>query len=415
MKIPNGIIFIWTGTHATIPAGWSRDTSMDDTYPKGTANAVNPDVTGGATTHSHTSPAHTHTAQSHTHTITLGTGSGGAITGAAGSLAVISAHTHTAATSGAVSGFSCGSTAVTYGSVSNDPNFSTVIYVTPTTFVTFLPAGIVTLADAAITGMDICDGTSGTPNLVDKYLKGASTGADAGTVGGGTTNTHSISHSHTTSHSHLAGTTGSSGATLNATGSGSLVRNHTHDVTPNAATPTATDTLSLVTTETVEPAYKKLLAVRASSDIPAPKSIIGIWKGILSAIPSGWILCDGNGGTIDMRDMHLKITGTVGLVGNAGGSNTHVHGSQNHTHASVSHTHTVPNVTHTSNSNQSGGGANMADNTTIHTASTNAQNLVLDAGSTTADSANNEPPYRTVAFVKLAYRTFPSASILNYL
>ena len=59
MNIKNGIIFIWTGTNASIPTGWSRVTSMDDKYLKGTANGVNPNVDGGATTHTHTSPTHT--------------------------------------------------------------------------------------------------------------------------------------------------------------------------------------------------------------------------------------------------------------------------------------------------------------------------------------------------------------------
>lgn len=409
MSIQNGIIFIWSGTHASIPSGWSRVTSMDDTYPKGTDSATNPNVAGGAATHTHTSPAHTHTAQSHTHLIYLNTGTGGSITGAGGSLAVVSAHGHSAATSGAVASFSCQSTTITYGAFSNDPPFYKVIYVTPTTEVTILPAGIITLADAVITGMNVCDGTLSTPNLVDKYLKGAAVGTDAGTTGGTLTDIHDITHTHTTSHNHAAGTTGSSGATLNATGSGTLVRAHTHSPTPNAATPTISYSGSLTTAESVEPAYTKLLAYQAATDIRPPTGVIAMWLGTLAAIPAGWSL------VTTMQGRHLKITATVVSAGATGGANTHTHAAQSHTCAVIAHTHTVANQGHTSNSNQSGGGSAMADATTIHTAYTDSVNLVTDVATTTANSSNNEPSYRTVAFIKLSYQIEQASFIFNML
>src|SRR3990172_4317138 len=66
MIAPN-VIIIWPGTNASIPAGFSRETSLDDKYPKATADGVDPDVTGGTATHTHTSPAHAHTMISHSH------------------------------------------------------------------------------------------------------------------------------------------------------------------------------------------------------------------------------------------------------------------------------------------------------------------------------------------------------------
>ena len=59
-SVPNGVIFIWTGTNASIPTGWERVTTLDGRYIKATANAVNPNVTGGNATHTHTSTAHTY-------------------------------------------------------------------------------------------------------------------------------------------------------------------------------------------------------------------------------------------------------------------------------------------------------------------------------------------------------------------
>lgn len=418
MKISNGVIFIWSGTNASIPAGWSRDTSMDDTYPKGTANATNPNTTGGATTHTHTSPAHSHaTAQAHTHQITLGNASGGSSTCDAGTDGASSTHNHGAAfTSGAVTSFSTSSTAATYGAFSNNPPFYSVIYITPTTFVATLPTGVIGLADAtAPTGFNICDGTLSTPNLVDKYILGASAGANAGTTGGTTTNTHALSHVHTTSHTHAATTSGSESATVNSqVSAGSSVGNHTHSVALPASTPSTTDNVTLAASaETVEPAYTKLLAIQAASTTSVPVGIIALWKGLLSSIPSGWILCDGTGGTVDMRGRHLKITGTVGAVGATGGSNTHTHASQNHNHT-VAHTHTG-SQTHSDVKSNGNTGTSIATNSAIHAISTDSVSLVIDNASTTADSSNNEPPYRTVAFIKLAYRINTGAGILNFL
>lgn len=410
MLIKNGVTFLWTGTNASIPTGWSRVTAMDGLYAKGNAAATNPGTTGGAATHTHTSTAHSHIAQAHTHTITINTGSGGGANNSnAGGTLAVPGHNHAAYTSGAIANFSCQSVAVTYGAFSNDPPYSTVIYITPTTGAANLPSGVVGLADGAITGMNICDGTLSTPNLVDKYLKGAAGGADAGTTGGTTTDTHDISHSHTTSHQHAAATSGTVSSGMNGTAGGSNIgqANHSHSVTPNAATPTFTDTISLVTTEVVEPSYKKLLAVQAAAQMKPPLGVIAMWSGTLATIPTGWSLYTA------MQDFHLKITGTLGAVGTTGGSNTHTHASQSHSHASQAHTHAISNLTHPGGSGFVGGGVANADSNTIHAASTNSISLVLDAANTTADSSNNEPPYMTMAFIKLMRHVDSSIFLFN--
>lgn len=404
MKIPNGAIFIWTGTNASIPAGWSRVTSLDTKYPKGTANATNPNTTGGATTHTHTSPSHTHTIAAHTHTITLAAASGGGASTDCNTTASAVGHNHTAFASGAVSSGSVSSVAATYGSVSNDPPYYEVIYITPTVQASNIPTGVIALADATpSSGFAKCDGTGGTPNLTDKYLKGATGGGNAGGTGGSTTNTHALSHTHTTSHAHASATSGGETAdsARSQSGAANVVWSHTHAVTLNAATPSTVDNVSLVTAETVEPAYTKLLAMQSVAGAPTNVGIIALWLGNISDIPTGWILCDGSNGTVDMRDRHLKITNTTGHIGNTGGANSHTHASQNHGHT-VSHSHTAPNATHGGGSAVRGSGCATATTAaTIHTVSTNAVDLVLNNAATTADSSSNEPEYRTVAFIKL--------------
>ena len=407
MIIKNGVTFIWTGTNASIPSGWSRVTGLDGNFPKGSDAGVDPNGTGGAATHTHTSPSHTHgLGTSHAHTITFAGAAGTAQgTGNSSDGAQIG-HVHANLASGALTSGSVSSVAATYGACSNNPPYYTVIYITPTADLNsgILPAEVIGLADAAApSGFFVCDGNNSTPNLVALYLPGAAGGANAGGTGGSTSNTHALSHTHTTSHTHVASTSaGPSTMTADIqTGSNTGVGSHTHSVTLNAATPSTADTVSLTPSEVVEPAYTKLLAIYSSASQVIPKKIIALWLGTLANIPHGWVLCDGTGGTIDMRSRHLKITATVGEVGNTGGSNTHTHAAQAHNHV-ISHNHTASAATHSGAVDTVGSSPNSATKTgATHALSTDNQNLTLDNANTTADSSNNEPLYRTVAFIKL--------------
>ena len=67
-----------------------------------------------------------------------------------------------------------------------------------------VPAGIISmwsgLAASIPTGWNLCDGTLGTPNLVGRFIKGAST---AGGTGGSTsTGAHTLSIAEMPSHTH---------------------------------------------------------------------------------------------------------------------------------------------------------------------------------------------------------------------
>ena len=77
MNLPSNAIIIWGGTNASIPAGTTRETQLDGKFIKGTATAIDPNVTGGNATHTHTTPSHTHTLVAHTHSTSLSAASGG--------------------------------------------------------------------------------------------------------------------------------------------------------------------------------------------------------------------------------------------------------------------------------------------------------------------------------------------------
>lgn len=423
MNFPKGAIYIWAGTNATIPAGWERVTALDGLYPKGTADATDPNDTGGAATHEHTGTTHTH-ADTHTHSVTVnatstvyssatGTGTGAAARG----------HTHTA-TTGAVSGGGLSSVACTYAAYSNDPPYYTVIFVTPAVGASMLPNESVYLYDGSDSksGHYLCDGDNSTPNLVDKYLKGAGTGANAGGTGGATTNVHDLTHTHTVaSHDHANATStgpstqGASEATDNDTASGT----HTHTIDVAAATATISATApQLTTTETVEPAYKKLLTVQnrtGHGDVRL--GMIGMWLGTLASIPANYVLCDGTNDTQDMRGKYHKSTATAGAAGDIGGSNTHTHASQNHTHTGVAHNHTHAALSHTGSTNDTGGTGVIAcqDAETHQTVTVNNSTSTYSNASTSASSSSNEPSYRTVAFIKLDKIGTAAAMLMNFL
>lgn len=50
-----------------------------------------------------------------------------------------------------------------------------------------------------------------------------------------------------------------------------------------------------------------------------PKGTIVIWSGIVADIPSGWVLCDGQNGTPDLRDRFVLGAGVSHSVGDTGG------------------------------------------------------------------------------------------------
>lgn len=410
-NIPAGVIFVWAGTNATIPTGWVRETSLDSKFPKATATGVNPNVAGGASTHNHTSPAHAHTIQTHAHTITISGITGNVDNNGGDTRNSATDHTgHGAFSSGAVDTGGLTSVASVYSSYSNNPPYYAVIFIKPSADIPVLPYKVISFYDNATlpAGFAFCNGASSTPDLRNKYLLGASAGADAGATGGSLSNTHDLTHTHSvTLHTHAAATSGAANgySQRSVGGSGYVNHAHTHSVSLNApaSDPLTGSVVTLSPAETVEPAYTKLIPIMNTTGGNVSQGLIGMWLGALSAIPTNYILCDGSGGTIDMRGKHLKMANATSEAGNTGGSNTHTHAAQAHTHSSNgAHTHTANGMGHVSELNRTGSGNSTTPATAVHTAPTVATGTaVYNNANTTADSSNNEPAYLTVAFIKL--------------
>lgn len=84
-----------------------------------------------------------------------------------------------------------------------------------------LPIGTITIFSGSFSdipsGWFLCNGANGTPNLVDKFIYGASVENDIGNTGGSADATlpshlhYVASHTHSIDHGHTGGTTGNSG------------------------------------------------------------------------------------------------------------------------------------------------------------------------------------------------------------
>jgi len=101
----------------------------------------------------------------------------------------------------------------------------------------------------------------------------------------------------------------------------------------------------------ITPRQRILSVPYALNGVP-PGSII-MWSGSQDSIPDGWILCDGNNGTPDLRERFIIGASDTYKVGATGGSTSHDHGGKtgNHTLSKDE----IPAHTHGVNRNASGG------------------------------------------------------------
>lgn len=411
-----GIVVPFDGNHADIPDGFTRETALDSKFPKA-SGAENPGTTGGSDTHTHTSPSHSHAMNNHTHTYHLPQASGeeDSDNGNDGSKESDEVHTHSG-TSGGISGGTLSGSA-TIGSGSSIPPYYSVIFIKASQYMP-IPANALMLRNDTNQpdGFHFCDGNNGTPNLTDKYLRGAATSANAGSTGGSQIHSHTYNHGHSAaSHSHQGALSGA--ATNGQGGSDTSPGNaayagHRHTVTLNSTNTSVNDANGSFDSGVVEPAYKTLRINKNTSGVSKLPKIgdIAMWTGAIDDIPPGWMLCDGENGTPDLTDYFVKIDSTAG---NTGGNNTHSHsGVASHTHtATGSHTHT--GSTSGPNSSRLSGVGSYSHSNASHTHPVTSVSSVTPtwvSSTIDCDSSDNQPAYTVVAYVQLKFYPFGGAS-----
>lgn len=104
-----------------------------------------------------------------------------------------------------------------------------------------------------------------------------------------------------------------------------------------------------------------------------PTGVIVMWHGLLSAIPSGWVLCDGTNSTPDLRDKFV--------VGAASGDNPGTTGGAL-SKTSAGHTHSF-------NNSAASSGGRLTTDPAYHTEIVSATVTISDI----------RPPFYAIAFI----------------
>ena len=163
--------------------------------------------------------------------------------------------------------------------------------------------------------------------------------------------------------------------------------------TPTAPTASsATNTTQLATTEYVT------TAISAGG---VPTGGIIIWSGASSAIPSGWLLCNGTSSTPDLRNRFVVGAGSTYAVGTTGGTADAVVVSHTHT-ATVTdpgHTHTYGNSQRVQVGTDNGTAYDAQNGATFTTGSRVTGITVANSTEGVSGTNQNLPPYYALCYI----------------
>jgi hypothetical protein len=366
---PFPIITVWTGTLANIPDNWelcdgnSGRPNLLDKFVKGVGSAEEPGGTGGNEAHTHTISAH----GVHTHNVGSETHSDSSSGGNPGKEGNVDYESHPAHGSG------------TSSSGNHVPPYYTVAYIMSSQFDLTVKENTILMWSGAVgdvpSKFNVCDGTGGTPNLVNKFIRGVPNGsANPGSTGGSSTHNHTITACGNHNHHLDSASRGGAGSDVWYAGYSSNNGSHNHTVD----------------SEDNEPPCYKVMYIQASEDVGYPELGICMWSGSMSGIPENFQLCDGTNGTQDLRSRFVK--GTSSSPGTAG-STSHSHG----TNTDGSHSHSW---------GSEGNDEEHSGHTCAHTCSSSGSH------SHTLSSKSVEPPYYKLAYIA-SLTTPPTFSTLD--
>lgn len=415
--IPAELILAWPGTAASIPSGWSRVTDLDGYYPRGATAATAPVATGGATSHTHTTPNHTHVIGSHSHNLGGNSSTSSSTISSArfngGSFPQSeSPHYHPLpATTGTAAAQQTSAAAPGTSAANNIPQSREVIWIKSDGTQSAYPVGVLAFSIENVSAW-VDDAASG-----NRFLKGAAAGGNGGAAPGSNQHNHSVlAHGHNGfSHDHSIASTGLSLPTsANEMGLGvgapALPRhNHPMDVINASTGNPASAAGGTTNNQTLEPPYRALRVLRNTGG-GIQTRIMGLYLGAISALNPVLSWCNGANGSADMRTFFPRTVGTIDFetvsVNATGGSSTHVHGVPSHTHTLGSHTHTTTIANSTTGTNGVGSPAPTGPSPRVdhtHTSGGTAASApgVSQSGSGATGSSSHVPLYKEVHFVRL--------------
>ena len=411
--IPDDMILGWPGTAASIPSGWTRVTGLDGVFPRGTSGTGAPVATGGAATHSHTTPGHTHSIAAHSHSIGGSTGTSNSSTtsarfNGASQPQADQPHSHSRpSSSGSAGPYNTSSAAPGTSAANNEPPSRTVIWIKSDGSQANYPTGVLGWATEAVSGWTNDADSAG------RFLKGAPAAGNGGANAGSTTHTHSVNaHSHNgVSHDHSIGATGlSNPSSSQEAGYGSStprwLPRHTHPLNIAAASTGNTNSVGGGNTNAVnhEPPNRRLQVLRNTGGGTQTR-IIGLYVGAVADLDPLLTLCNGSNGTPDMRTWFARDRGGDS-INSTGGSSSHSHTTPSHTHDIGNHSHTIDVLASTTGSFEAPSFGDLGSSpTTSHDHSggstASASPGVSSNGSGNTNSVSHIPPYKEVHFVRL--------------
>lgn len=413
-SIPEGMILGWPSTPGSIPSGWTRVTALDGRFPRGASGTGAPVATGGAASHSHTTPGHIHFIPRHDHSLGGSTGTSNASTTSARFNGASKAqadqpHSHSRpARVGIRDGVDTGSAAPGTSVVNNEPPSRTVIWIESDGTPTGYPIGAVGWATESVSGWET------DPDSTGRFLKGAPAAGSGGTNAGSSTHTHSVnSHSHSGfSHGHAVAATGlSNPASSQEAGTGSStprwLPRHTHPMSVSAASTGSTDAAGGGNTgaATLEPSNRRLRVLRNTGGGTQTR-IIGLYLGTVAGLDPLLTLADGAGGTPDMRTWFARDAGSDS-INSTGGASTHTHSTPTHSHGMPSHSHDTSVLASGSSSFEAPSFGDLGDSPTTGHTHSSGNTGSTDTGPTTALSSGTTgasshlPLYAEAHFVRL--------------
>lgn len=443
MAIPAGIIIGWI-TSASLPSGWSRVTTMDNRFGKGTTGSPAPNTETNTPTHVHGTSGHTHTINHNhtgTHPVSVTSPANefgrGVCVGSYCSAYALALHTHTF-TIGTATGNSDSQGTADWSAGSSDPAYYTVRWIQSDGN----PSGF---PDDSVVFFNDSSPPSGWIQHVaskEKFIIGADTGANGNGTGGGGSHTHTPG-----AHTHTAGnhTHGTAGTSNYSTGSGVALSDEIwggvtsratypgHSHTSNAFSSSGSVTTGALSggtsgATTYTPTFFTLLGIEntSGSDNVFEGMIVG-WLGTIGNIPDEWILCDGNNDTPNLNGKFIKMANAASQAANGsevtGGTAGHQNSAGAHTHTQA-HTHTnggtnagyngqhifgayftssPPLTAHKQNTN------NALYHTHPASGTSSAASAGVSSTSSTLDStANTEPANRTMAWLQYQPEAIPN-------
>ena len=256
-------------------------------------------------------------------------------------------------------------------------------------------------------------------NLKYVMISSINAGNKTPTDGSLADHTHALpASSEAGAHTHSVAGSGNAGGGGSAMFAGGYYENispvgHEHAISPSSTSTSGAHTHPMggieKTAFDTHPPYVILNFIKNTSGglAVAPVGSIVMFDGALATIPDGWAICDGNNGTVDMRERFVYGTAANTNLLSIGGSKTHTHPAPTVTASGAhAHTYTVSTGNATGEGEnawvQSAGSANVVRSGHKHPAleATTAEQAAHTHVATVPNEASHMPYYIYLYYIQ---------------